>query len=41
MMIHPLAEIGRTANHGGSAAAMVNIVDENIMKTELNESRWE
>ena len=33
MMVHPMAEMGGMANYGGSAAAMVDIVDEKTMKT--------
>ena len=33
MLVHPMAEMGRIANYGGSAAAMVDIVDEKTMKT--------
>lgn len=32
MMVHPIAEMGGMANHGGSAATMVDIVDEKTMK---------
>ena len=33
MMIHPMTEAGGMANHGGSAATMVNIIDEKTIKT--------
>ena len=32
MMVHPMAEMGGMANYGGSAATMVDIVDEKTMK---------
>ena len=32
MLVHPMAEMGGIANYGGSAAAMVDIVDEKTMK---------
>ena len=32
MMVHPMAEMGGMANHGGSAATMVDIFDEKTMK---------
>ena len=32
MMVHPMAEMGGMANHGGSAATMVDIVEEKTMK---------
>ena len=32
MLVHPMAEMGGIVNYGGSAAAMVDIVDEKTMK---------